>query len=432
MDIAISSIDARNLISHLRNAPVAPGRYSAFINAGTGHIIDVLDRNYFRGELAEGIGCFKYLEGDYGSGKTQFINSLAQRAAEQDIVTAIVSVGVNCPFNSPAGIVRAVMSSFRPPIEVEVGGNEGVGIEILLDSWIQGRILEHGAEPGPTVPDTVQRHIKDQLTGLWKGAPDTQMAAGLKALSLRLLKINCGGNESLIDTELISWMRGDRVRSVALKEVGIYEPLIDGNAFSRLKTVIAFLRTRMGYRGFLIAFDEGTRTTSFRRGTVKQKQAIENMLTMINDTATGEFGGVMFLYAATPDFRSETIKDYKALGDRIGTAAFKEGRPLVPLIVLEHLHSKDVLRQIGERLLEVFGKAYYIEWDTTLQKANMDLIIEAQKAQQFDTPKPRFFVYQYCRFLEMQSNKQSAIDEIWAQAFVGENEPPLEDEGDES
>jgi len=56
----------------------------------------------------------------------------------------------------------------------------------------------------------------------------------------------------------------------------------------------------MGYRGFLVAFDEGTRTSSFRRGSAKQKQAIENLLTMINQNAEGEFGGVMFLYAATP------------------------------------------------------------------------------------------------------------------------------------
>jgi len=71
--------------------------------------------------------------------------------------------------------------------------------------------------------------------------------------------------------------------------------------------VIAFLRSRMGYQGFLIAFDEGTRHISFRRGSIKQKQSTQNLLTMINQNADGEFGGVMFLYAATPDFRSEVI-----------------------------------------------------------------------------------------------------------------------------
>jgi len=56
--------------------------------------------------------------------------------------------------------------------------------------------------------------------------------------------------------------------------MGLFEPARDDNAFRRLKTVIAFLRSRMGYQGFLIAFDEGTRTSSFRRG-VYQAEAVD-------------------------------------------------------------------------------------------------------------------------------------------------------------
>ena len=432
MDTLISSVEARKLISQLRNAPIAPGRYSRFINVGTKHIIDALDKNYFQRDLADGIGCFKYLEGDYGSGKTQFINSLAQRAGEQEVVSAIASIGEACPFNSPAGIVRAIMRSFRPLNETDA--DESImGIEVLLDNWIEERIRQSGDEPGDDVSESIQRQIEEKLGGMWKGAPDTQMAAGLKALSMRLLKINCGASESVAATELTAWMRGDNVRSATLREVGLYEPLNDGNAFQRLKTVISFLRTRMGHKGFLIAFDEGTRTSSFRRGTVKQRQAIENLLTMINDNAEGHFGGVMFLYAATPDFRADVISNYRALDDRIGSVAFREGSPLVPLIILEDTHSEEVIREIGERLLDVFAKAYEVEWDMKIQRENMNRIIEAQQDHLFETPKPRFFVYQYLRFLDLQSAEQKVIDDAEAAAFVSEQEqqPPQDDEDDE-
>ena len=109
MEVAITPGDARRLVKSLLNSPIAPGRYSHFINVGTDHILDALDQNYFRGQLAEGLGCFKYLEGDYGSGKTQFINSLASRASEQNVVVALVTVGIDCPFNSPVAIFRAIM-----------------------------------------------------------------------------------------------------------------------------------------------------------------------------------------------------------------------------------------------------------------------------------------------------------------------------------
>ena len=426
MDIAIDSRDARRLVGQLLNAPIAPGSYSHFINAGTTHILDALDQNYFRGELADGIGCFKYLEGDYGSGKTQFINSLAQRASTHRIVTALVTVGAECPFNSPAAIFAAIMESFQPPTEAEEPDKKG--IEVLIECWVVLRIRQLGAEPGNDVPDLVQRQIEQQIGGLWTGAPDPQMASALTELSQRILKINCGAKATSSDSELISWIRGDNVRSPVLRHLGLFEPARDDNAFRRLKTAVAFLRTRMGYRGFLIAFDEGTRTSSFRRGSAKQRQAIENLLTMINQNAEGEFGGVMFLYAATPDFRAEVISSYRALQDRIGTKAFSKGSPQVPLIDIEEANSEEVIYNIGDKLLAVFSKAYEVTWDHAVQATNMRQIVAAQKELLFEPPKPRFFVYQYCRFLDQQRESQHAISAEQASGFVNNNEPPLEDE----
>ena len=428
MDIAITPTDARRLVSKLLNAPIAPGNHSHFINVGTDHILDALDENYFRGELADGIGCFKYLEGDYGSGKTQFINSLAQRANEHNVVTALVTVGAECPFNSPAAIFNGIMGSFQPP-EGPDNKDDKKGIDILIDDWIVRRIRELGADPGENVPEIVARQIEQQIGGLWKGAPDPQMAAALRTLSQRLLEINCGARDAVSDSNLIAWIRGDNIRSTALKNAGIFEPARDDNAFRRLKTAIAFLRTRMGYRGFLIAFDEGTRVTSFRRGSTKQRQAIENLLTMINQNADGEFGGVMFMYAATPDFRSEVIRNYRALQDRIGTKAFSKGSPQVPLINIEDANSEEVIYSIGKRLLAVFDKAYSVGWDAGLQSTNMRAIVAAQKERLFETPNPRFFVYQYCRFLNEQREGQHATSAEQASDFVNDHEPPLE--GDE-
>ena len=428
MEVAISKIDAKRLASGLLNSPIAPGKYSHFINVGTDHILDALDYNYFRGELADGIGCFKYLEGDYGSGKTQFINSLARRASEQDVVTALVTVGAECPFNSPGAIFRAVMELFQPPFDAQLNDKESKGIEVLIESWIVRRIDQLGAQPGPDVPELVQRQIEQQIGGLWRGAPDQQIASALSTLSQRLLKLACGAAEAVSDHELISWIRGDNIRSPALKSLGLFEPARDDNAFRRLKTVVTFLRSRMGYKGFFIAFDEGTRTSSFRRGSAKQKQAIENLLTMINQNADGEFGGIMFLYAATPDFRSEVISTYRALQDRIGNKAFSKGSPMVPLINIEETNSEEVIYHIGEKLLSVFGQAYGITWDQPTQIANMRAIVKAQKDLVFETPKPRFFVYQYCRFLDEQKNEQRSISADQASSFVNNNEPPLDSE----
>jgi len=417
---------AQRIRSKLLSAPVAPGMYSHLINGGTGKVLDILEEQYLSKDLAEGISCFKYLEGDYGMGKSQFIHCLAERARRHDIVTAVVTIGQECPFNSPLSIYKSIMSSFLSPNAEE----EEKGIETLLRGWIVEKLKEGGVSNGQEVPETIRSQIDRCLRMPWVGAPDTQTAIALTAAGLRLLALECGADLSATDQELFSWLRGDQVRSKALKDRGLHEPARDETAFRRLKTVVSFLRNRLGYRGFFIAFDEGTRTASFRRGSVKQKQAVENMLSMINDNAEGQFGGVMFLYAATPDFRSEEISKYRALNDRIGTVAFLPGRPMTPLIVLDDLLGEEALFEIGENLVEVFAKADGFEYRRELQRANMEALIRAQKEREFfDKVPPRYFVYHFCALLEdqAQAHKERVLSDEEARVFVQSHELPAEE-----
>ncbi len=417
---------ARQLKAKLKETPVAPGHLAHLINVGTDRILDVLEEQYFRGELAEGISSFKYLEGDYGSGKTQFIHCLAERARRNHVVSAIVSIGVDCPFSSPLAILRSVLSSFMPPFYEDEGAPQDKGIAVLLRGWIREQLRKHGVTPGDKVPDAVRDYIERPFREIVIEAPDPQMANGLSQLGLRITAWECGVQPSVADQDLLSWVRGESVISRGLGDsYGLRTPAREENAFQRLKTAISFLRTRLNFQGFFIAFDEGTRIMSFRRGSTKQRQAIENMLTMINQNAEGEFGGVMFLYAATPDFRSEIIKTYIALKDRIGSVAFTPGQPMTPLIRLEDHLSEANLLKLGDRLMDVFERADNVIWDRQLQSENLADLIEAQKKQLYVlTVPPRFFVFHCCRLLEEQRFAQRRMDPSQFQNFVGNNPIP--------
>lgn len=422
---------ARTLRAKLMNAPVAPGALSFAINVGTERMLDVLEQQYFAHELADGISCFKYLEGDYGTGKTQFIHCLAQRAHRNNVVTAIVTIGQQCPFSSPLAIFRNVAGSFLPPASSDDPSDQPKGIEVLLRSWIHDQLRSMGVTPGNLVPDAVRLQIERTFTNQWFGAPDTQMGSGLRALGGRLLELECGAKPTVLDDELTAWVRGDKLRSAMLKTKGLHEPASDATAFQRLKTLIRFLRERLSLKGFFVAFDEGTRTMSFRRGTVKQKQAIENILTMINQNAEGEFGGVMFLYAATPDFRADVIQTtYIALRDRIGSVAFLPGRPMTPLIKLDDVNTDATLYDLGDRLLKVFAVANATSWDNERQQSNMLVLIDAQKRMLGfpTTVPPRFFVFHWCRLLDEQASRQVTLSQDDAFAFVEQNRLPESEE----
>lgn len=420
----MSPKQAKRLKAKLLNAAVAPGDLAPLINVGTTSMLDALEQEYFENQLADGISCFKYIEGDYGSGKTQFINCLAQRAHTHGIVTAIVNIGQECPFSSPLAIYRNVASSFVPPPREDDPTSQQRGIESLFMAWIHAQLRKMGVESGAGTPDVVRRQIERPFTGGWLGAPDSQTASALLGLGRRLTAVACGDDLLASDQELISWVRGESVRSNNLKtQFALHEPATDATAFQRLKTIIAFCRERLGFRGFFVAFDEGARTISFRRGTVKQRQAIENMLTMINQNQLGEFGGVMFLYSATPDFRAEVIQTYIALRDRIGSVAFRPGRPMTPLIELDEINSDDNLLAMGRRIMAVFEVAEAVTWNAIVQEHNMATLIEAEKLTLgfLSTVPPRFFVSDWCKLLEEQRNHEAELSVEAAVTFVEEN-----------
>jgi hypothetical protein len=431
MSTLVSKEDARQIVNKLSDMAIPPGLLAHLINVGTDEILDTIEKRYFRDALGNGAGTFKYLEGYYGAGKTQLILSLVQRANENKIVSAVATIGKECPFSSPLAIFREIMRSFVAPSNAADPATIDKGIDKLFQHWIKSRIRQLGVPDESEVPDPIRRQLERQLGELWIGAPDTQMASALSAMGRRLIAITCGADPTILDGELIAWVRGEAVRSSGLKkEYGLHEIARDDNAFRRLKTAIQFLRSRLGYRGFFIAFDEGTRTNAFRRGSTQQRQAIENMLTMINENQDGQFGGVMFVYAATPDFRNDVVQKYQALQDRIGDARFSAGSPMVPLIELDRYNSDEVTFQLGQKLLEMFGLAYDKTWDQPLQQESLRVLVAAIKDKEaYLKVPPRQFVYHYCRFLESQRQKERAIDRQAAISFLESNQQaPADDD----
>lgn len=429
---ALDKSEAIRIKAQLVANPVAPGVYSHFINVGTNNIIEILEKNYFREEMPLGISCFKYLQGYFGSGKTQFINSLAASAWQNNVITSIANVGIDCPFNSPLAIYQAVVSNMIPPPEPGKDPEEDRGIEVIFRNYVSQKLKQYGIVGGKSIPSEVKQIIEQPFTDMFIGAPDMQTAIALQQLGKLMINDACGGTSTPADMEIITWLRGDHINSRHLRDMGLHKPVKDDSAFNRLKTIIMFMRKRMGMKGFLIAFDEGTRTVSFRRGSIKQRQAVENLLTMINDGADGKFPGVMFLYAATPDFRNEVIQKYPALNDRIGDVAFKPGSPMVPFIDLDKLDTRSIVREIGSRLLEVFSIASSVEWNIQIQEINIErLMVAEEKRYGMGSEIRRSFVYHFCILLGAQIYQQFELTDNDAEKFIVDHQLPQSEDVEE-
>ena len=421
--MSIDKDEAQRIRANLLGAPLAPGGYSHFINAGTDWIFDILEKEYLKQRLPAGAACFKYLQGPYGSGKTQFIYSLAARAWRNNIATAVVNIGIDCPFNSPLAIYKHVMGSFVAPDINNSHASDQTGIELLLDRWIRGKLAEMGVASGERPEPQMRQDLDRMLSQTVMGSPDTQSTTAIQRLARSILENRVSG--ALIDQQALQWLKGDAVTFPELKKVGIVERASDLNAFQRLKAVLVYLRKVLGYKGFFVAFDEGTRTGSFKRASAKERQAVENLLTLINESSRpGGFDGTMFLYAATPDFRQEVVSRYSALDARIGGTAFSAGAPMVPFIDLDLILSDELILAIAKRLRELFSRAGDIEWDEGIQENNLELLMKAEKEADFTSIiSPRRFVYHYCLLLQNQEAEQYEISESDARG-IAEDRPP--------
>ena len=421
--MAIDRDEAERIRSNLLNAPLAPGGYSHFINAGTDWVLDILEKEYLKQRLPAGAACFKYLQGPYGSGKTQFIYSLAARAWKNNIATAVVNIGIDCPFNSPLAIYKHVVAGFVAPDITNAHSSDQTGIELLLDRWIRGKLAEMGVAAGERPEPEMRQDLDRMLSQSVMGSPDIQTTNAIQRLARSILNHRVGAGN--VDQQALQWLKGDPVTFPELKKVGIVEKSNDLNAFQRLKAVLVYLRKVLGYRGFFIAFDEGTRTGSFRKNSAKERQAVENMLTLINESSRpGGFDGAMFLYAATPDFRHEVVSNYIALDARIGGTAFSAGSPMVPFIDLDPLMSDELIVAIAKQLRVVFARADDVTWDNDIQEDNLTLLMQAEKDVDFTSIiSPRRFVYHYCLLLQDQQKAQTRISESDARG-VAEDRPP--------
>lgn len=424
MTTPYSAPEATLIFENLSNAPTPPGGYAHFINVGTDHLLDIIEKRYFEEQLSRGTGSFKYLQASYGGGKTQFILSLAERAQRHQVVTCRVDVGTDCPFNSKLAIFQNVMGSFLPIKDARVIDDSERGIVVLIERWIRQKLREQGVEHGDEVPEAIRAELMRTFAPMMSGAADHQMGAGLRRLGMRLLEHGCGGNPTTEDDNLCSWVRGDKIVSANLKTQGMAEAARDDNAFNRLNTTLKFLRTRLGFRGFFIAFDEGSRAMSFRRGSIKQKQVVENLLDFINKTGDQQFGGVMFLYAANDEFRSELISKYEALENRIGSVSMATGSPMVPFIDLDAANTPQMLELMAERLMDVYETASGVKFDHTIQRQNVEKLKTAYTVGL--RLSPRTFVAFMTRFLPKQAEKQHLITEDEAELFVTNNDPDRE------
>lgn len=318
---------ARNVVNRLREGVPALEDVSLF-TIGREDLLNYFDRAMQ--EIADfdqqGV---KFIQADYGHGKTHFLDMLAQLALSRNFVVSIVTLDrEQVPFNKLERVVPLIMGRIMTP-----SGRQNA----------LGRILQEWAKKvrGLDV-NTILRQI-DEGEDLQLLFPDFRLR--LVDYARAYNRQGGPGFEECLQIE--KWFRGEETKSKTFKSVPAF-----------LAAFVQFIR-HLGYSGFVVMLDEAESITLLSRIT-NRDQANENLRQIIDNQ---DLMGFYFVFASTPSFLSgqddRGAQTYPALWRRISDPLGQIGQRALDKIIIElPALSTEEFSQLAHRIRTLYGVAF--------------------------------------------------------------------------
>ena len=204
-----SQRDAKVVIRSLGTSGQPPRIGARLINVGTEQFLHHLEEEYLKDHCLpidgmDGGGTCKWVEADYGNGKTQFLRCLQEVAWELDYVTAYVELSQDeCPLDRPERVFSAVARSVQAKPDNLADIDRSRGFDTVLIQLFDRKM--EGILSGVPNADLKARAM-EWIKGM-QATPVESTALVTAAVSLLTALLN--GDE---DTASISrlYLRGDR------------------------------------------------------------------------------------------------------------------------------------------------------------------------------------------------------------------------------
>ena len=348
-----SRIVAKEVIESLRASGQPPKLGARWINVGTdkllGQIVsDFLEDQCIRDASRDGGAWCRWIEGDYGTGKTQFLRCVRDLAWERGFVVAFVELDhKTSPLDDMRMVFAAVARALQAPPSSSAEVDRDKGFDTVLTSLLDKKF------PGllTGMPDEGLKKVAlDWIDQSFRRTPvEIKPIAQAAAKFLRAIIEGDSATEDLTRV----FLRGGDVPPARLNKIDIFFKKFDkSNALDVLKSVTQLLKRSGLATGTIILFDEARRTLSLMsmRG---RKEACENLLTIIDSCNEAAFPGTMFLYAVMPEFFTDFATQYPALQQRCGDAT---------RININRFEEKQdelkVLADIADKIRHVYCTAY--------------------------------------------------------------------------
>jgi hypothetical protein len=313
MNALIRPKDRDAIIQSLR-AGVVPRRGQHLIQVGRSHEVEALVADIDR--VADGGSSFRFVIGEYGAGKTFFLNLVRTIAMERKLVVANADLNPDRRLHASGGQARSLYAELMRNLATRAKPDGGA-----LPGTVEKFIAKAKSEAGKqgVATEHIIRARLEQLTELVHGYDFADVISAY----CRGAEV---GNEQL-KSDAIRWLRGEfATRTDARAALGVRTIVDDASVYDQLKLMARFVRLA-GYGGLFVCLDELVNIYKLANSQARSGN-YEQILRMLNDSLQGTSVGLGFVLGGTPEFLMDTrrgVYSYAALQSRLAENTFSAG-----------------------------------------------------------------------------------------------------------
>ncbi len=301
----------RDAVIQSLSAGVVPRTGQHLVQVGRVREIEALLKDIER--VADGGSTFRLVTGEYGSGKTFFLNLVRSVAMEKKLVTANADLNPDRRLHATGGQSRSLYAELMRNLATRMKPDGGA-LAGVVEKFVSSTITEAkatGVNPELAIHQKLE-HLTEMVNGYDFAAVIAAYWKGFEQ-----------GNEQL-KADAIRWLRGEyTTKTEARIALGVRTIVDDASFYDQLKLMGRFIRLA-GYSGLLICLDE--MVNLYKLANTQARNAnYEQILRILNDSLQGSAEGLGFILGGTPEFLLDSrrgLYSYPALQSRLAENSF--------------------------------------------------------------------------------------------------------------
>ena len=263
--------------------------------------------------IDEGSAAIRFIIGEYGSGKTFFLNLIRMVALQKGMVAMSADLAPDRRLHASGGQARSLFAELTRNTSTRTKPNDGA-LSSVVERFVTQAI--QAAEQQDCEPNDV---IREKLSHL------EEMHGGFEfsAVVARYWEGHEKGDDEL-KANALRWLRAEfATRTDARMALNVRTIIDDKSVYDHLKLYSTFVR-EAGYKGLVVILDEMVNLYKLSSSQARNSN-YEQILRILNDVLQGNASHLAVLMGGTPEFLMDTrrgLYSYPALQSRLAENTF--------------------------------------------------------------------------------------------------------------